>query len=54
MKTYSVYGIVKPYMVRIFQYSKRLHDMHDLVKFSTPPSNNGGEFDQACWSVHNK
>ena len=33
--------IVKPFKVKILRYDERVREMHDLVKYLTPPSMKG-------------
>ena len=38
--------IVKPFRLIILQYAERARDMHNLAKYTPPPSMKGDEYDQ--------
>ena len=46
--------ILKPFKVKTPRYAKRMHGMHDLAKYLTPPSMKGEIAMTANWSVRNE
>ena len=46
--------IVKPFMVIILKYDKRIREMNDLVNYFPPPPMKGRWFKSYYWAVRNK
>ena len=44
---------VKPFRVGIPQYTERVREMHDLVKYIHLPSKKGDMYDEVDWTIRN-
>ena len=51
---YFCNDIVKPFKVKIFRYSERVRDMHDLSKYLPPPFVKGESVMADNWSSCNE
>ena len=49
---YIYKDIFNPLRLSILQYIKRIHDMHDLVKYLPPPSKKGDMFYHLYYRIH--